>query len=461
MGGKHLIPNSSRQVTEAMLKALGLSSIDDLFRDVPEEVRFKGELKIPEGLSEVEVERLLEERLSQDSAPPTALCFLGGGVWLHHVPAVVDEVLGKAEFYTAYTPYQPEVSQGMLQALFEYQSLICDLTGMGVANSSLYDWASAVGEAARMAARVTGRRRIVASRAAGGERLAVLKTYCEPAGIEVEVVDFDHETGATDLGRIEAALDGEAAALYIENPNFFGVIEEGVVGLGEAAHRVGALFIVGVDPTTLGLLKPPGEYGADIVVGEGQPLGLPLNYGGPLLGIFAVRDDPRLVRQMPGRLIGATTTLDGSRRGYTMVLQTREQHIRRERATSNICTNEALMALGVAVYLALLGGEGLQELGRTLITSAHYAADLLGGLASVEAPYFKAPFFREFTARVEGLKGEELFRRLAEHRVYGGLPLQRFYPELEEVVLFSITELHSPEDLKRLAAVVEEVAAHV
>ena len=330
---------------EHMLEKLGLQNISQLFADIPESVRLNRPLILPDALSEIELERLVSSKLAKNKSAPECLNFIGGGNWVHHVPSIIDEILSRSEFYTAYTPYQPEISQGMLQGLFEYQSQICELTGMEVANSSLYDWGTALGEAGRMANRVTKRKRILVGKNVSPERIGVLRTYSYPVGIEIEQVKYD-SSGRIDVSSLDSMLNEDTAALYFENPNFLGIIEDKVDEIVQKCHSKGTLVIVGVNPITLGLLRPPSSYGADIVVGDGQPLGLYPNLGGPLMGIFATREDPNLLRQMPGRLIGATRSKDGSRRGYTMVLQTREQHIRREHATSNICTNEVSVCPG-------------------------------------------------------------------------------------------------------------------
>ncbi len=443
-----------------MLEQLGIDSIEDLFKDIPESLILKRRLNLPEGKSEFEVERHIEETLAKNKTYPQYLCFLGGGVWPHYVPAVVDEIISRSEFYTSYTPYQPEISQGILQALFEYQSLICDLTSMDVANSSMYDWSTAVGEACRMAVRFKKRNKIVTSRSIGPDRLEVMKTFCEPAGIDLVVVNFDLKSGETDFSQLLSAINDSVAAVYLENPNFFGVIESKVVEIADAIHSKGGLFIVGVDPLSLGLLKPPGEYGADIVVGEGQPLGLHMNFGGPLLGIFACKGNQELIRQMPGRIIGMTTSKDG-KRGFCMVLQTREQHIRRERATSNICTNEALCALASAVYLSLLGSEGLRELSKIIMYNSHYASKLLSQIHGVKSPYFTSTFFKDFTIGItnEKVSVESLYKGLIEYGILGGFPLNLYYKELPNVALFSVTEIHTKEDIEHLADAVSKVVS--
>ncbi len=370
---------------------------------------------------------------------------------MHHIPSVVDEILSRGEFYTAYTPYQPEISQGMLQAMFEYQSQICELTGMDVANSSMYDWGTALGEAGRMALRVTRRHRILVGKNTSPERLRILNTYCAPAGAQIDLIDLDKKSGMIDLQSLESKLDDQTAAVYFENPNFLGIIEETVEDISSKVHSRGALVLTGVDPSTLGVMKPPGKYGADIVVGDGQPLGVYPNFGGPLIGIFATKMDPQLLRQMPGRLIGLTHQKDNpNRRGYVMVLQTREQHIRRENATSNICTNEALFALAVSIFLATMGPKGMEELGEHMLAKAHYAQRRLQE-EGLEAPYFTGPFFGELSLRTN-LNSQELSKKLASQGILGGLPLGRFYKEFQNISLFSFNETHTLEDIERLVS---------
>jgi glycine cleavage system P protein (glycine dehydrogenase) subunit 1 len=450
------LPNSDERILRSMLQKLGLSNIDQLYSDVPSYLALKGPLNIPEAFSEIELERKLSQQLAKNKAAPEFLNFLGGGCWVHQVPSVVDEILSRGEFYTSYTPYQPEISQGMLQALFEYQSQMCELTGMEVANSSIYDWGTSLGEAGRMAARVTRRNKILIAKNASPERGEILKTYCSPAGIEVRQVDFVKETGVLDISSLESCLDDHVAGVYFENPNFLGIIEESAKEIVDICHSLGALAIVGVNPATLGILKPPGEYGADIVVGDGQPLGIYPNFGGPLIGIFATRRDPNLLRQMPGRLIGLTNSkLEPSRRGYVMVLQTREQHIRRENATSNICTNEALFALAVSVYLSLMGPKGMREIGEHMLFKSHYAMRRLKE-EGVRAPYFGGGFFGDLS--IETRTGSiELAKKLVGHRVLGGLPLGRFYSNLSTVSLFSFNETHSLDDVEMLVSALREI----
>jgi glycine dehydrogenase subunit 1 len=452
------LPNSEISITDMMLRKLGLDSIEDLYSDVPKSVTLNRPLKIPQALSEIELEKLVAERLDQNKSYPEFLNFLGGGSWVRYVPSVVDEILSRGEFYTSYTPYQPEISQGMLQSMFEYQSQICELTGMEVANSSMYDWGTALGEAGRMAHRVTHRKRILAGKNTSPERINILKTYCVPAGMEIELADFDIQRGTIDERSVSSKLNEDVAAVYLENPNFLGTIEECAEEVIQRAHKSGALAIVGVDPSTLGVLKPPASYGADIVVGDGQPLGVYPNFGGPLIGIFATRSDPILLRQMPGRLIGLTNEKnDVSRFGFVMVLQTREQHIRREHATSNICTNEALFALAVSIFLALLGPQGMKELGLHMLSKSHYAQQRLKE-EGFESPYFSGSFFGELSIEAK-IDSTTVAKKLAAKGILGGLPLGRFYPDLRNVSLFAFNETHSQEDIDRLVTVLKMVAA--
>ncbi len=455
------IPNSLPEIKKEMMREIGTESIDELYADIPEKYRLKKPLKLPEALSEFEVKKHVEGLLSKNKTCSDMPVFLGASCWPHYVPAVVKEIVQRSELLTSYTPYQPEISQGMLQALFEYQSMICELTGMEVANCSLYDWASALGEASRMAARLTRRNEILVPKIVHPERLATLRVYAEPAGISIKQVAYNKETGQINAEDFRNKISDRTAAVYIENPSYLGFVETQVDEISRGAHAHGALFIVGVDPTSLGILKPPGDYDADIVVGEAQPLGNAMNFGGPLLGIFACRDDLRVIRQMPGRIIGMTTTLDGNRQGFCMALQTREQHIRREKATSNVCTNEALCAVASAVYMALLGPEGLRELGETIMRKANYAIHLLSKIDGVKAPAFKSTHFKEFTVNFDGtgLSVKDLHKKLLERGIHGGKDLSKEFPELGKTALYCVTEIHSEEEIERLATVLEEILA--
>ncbi len=442
-----------------MLQEMNIKTIDELYGDIPGKYLLKKPLNLPEGLSEFEIKRHVEALLSKNKTNSDMLVFLGAGCWPHYVPAVVKEIVQRSELLTSYTPYQPEISQGMLQALFEYQSMICELAGMEVANCSMYDWASAIGEAARMASRITKRNEILIPEIIHPERFAVLKTYCEHAGITIKSLSYIPEKGLISLEDLKAKISDKTASVYIENPSYLGFIEPQVDEVSNEAHAHNALFMVGVDPTSLGILKSPGEYGADVVVGEAQPLGNAMNFGGPLLGILACHDDLNVVRQMPGRIIGLTTTQDGSQQGFCMALQTREQHIRREKATSNICSNEALCAVASAVYMALLGSEGFRQLGETIMAKANYAIQLLSEINDVKAPVFKASHFKEFTVNFDAadLSVEKVNKRLLQDNICGGKDISKEFPELGQTALYCVTEIHSKEEIERLAETLKTI----
>ncbi len=453
------IPNSVARTKEEMMRQIGIKNIDELYADVPDRYRLRKPLRLPEALSEFEVKKHVEELLSKGNSCSGRLSFLGAGCWPHYVPAVVKEIVQRSELLTAYTPYQPEISQGMLQILFEYQSMICELTEMDVANCSMYDWASALGEAARMAARVKKRNEILVPKIIHPERASTLKVYSEPAEILVEQVAYDTESGQLNLDDLRQKISDQTAAVYVENQSYLGLVEEQITEISREAHAHGALFIVGVDPTSLGVLKPPGEYGADIVIGEGQPLGNAMNFGGPFLGIMACCEDIALIRQMPGRIIGLTTTRDNSKSGFCMTMQTREQHIRREKATSNICSNEALCAVAAAVYLSLLGPEGLYELGEAIVQKTNYAIQKLSKIKGLTAPIFKAGHFKEFTINFDhaNMSVKEINKKLLKHKIQGGKDLSKEFPELGQTALYCTTETHSKADIDSLASALEEI----
>lgn len=453
------IPNSVPEIKREMIEQIGIDSVEELFADVPHKFRFERRLDLPHPTSEQEVRRYVDSVLSKNRTNRDISVFLGAGCWPHYVPAAVEALVRRTELLTSYTPYQPEASQGMLQALFEYQSMMCELTAMEVANCSIYDWASALGEAFRMAVRVTHRTEAIIPKIIHPERAETLRTYMEPTGVDIDSVSYDKENGQLNIEELEAKISGRTAAVYIENPTYLGFIETQVKDIAEVTHDHNALFIVGVDPTSLGVLKPPGEYEADIVVGEGQPLGNPMNFGGPMLGIFACRDDMKLIRQMPGRIVGMTTTLDGDRKGFCMALQTREQHIRREKATSNICTDESLCAVAAAVYLALLGPQGLKKLGEAIMSKARYAMQLLAEIEGIKAPIFNAAHFKEFTVNFDDTekKIREVHEGLLRRQIHGGKDVSNEFPELGETTLYCVTEMHSKEDIDHLALSLKEI----
>lgn len=438
------IPHSEAD-RKAMLEAIGVRSIEDLFEDVPERVRFP-DLRLPRGVSEMEVRWELETLAQANFTTADGPCFLGAGAYRHFVPAVVDAVLRRGEFHTAYTPYQPEISQGTLQAIFEYQTMICELTGMEVSNASHYDGATATAEAVITALNVhrRKRRRVVLSRYVHPEYREVVRTYTQGMGLEI--------VEAEEAADLKGLLNGETACLVVQYPDFLGRFED-LTPLAEAAHAVGALFVVVADPIALGLLKPPGEFGADIVVGEGQGMGAGLNFGGPYLGFFATR--MKYVRKMAGRLVGQTVDAEG-KRGFVLTLSTREQHIRRERATSNICTNQGLVALAAAVYMAALGKCGMRKVAELCYHKAHYAADRIDALEGFTVLRDK-PFFKEFVVRCPVPVQEVNDFLLDEWGIIGGYDLGRDYPHLENHMLLCVTEMNPREEIDALVEALEEV----
>jgi glycine dehydrogenase subunit 1 len=449
------------ETKKEMMQSIGIQDIDELFADIPQKYALKRNLDLPAAMSELELKRHVEKRLKDSKTYNDMSNFLGAGCWPHYVPTVVKEIVQRSELLTSYTPYQPEISQGMLQILFEYQSMICELTGMDVANCSMYDWASSLGEAARMSSRKTGKHEIIVPKIIHPERLATLKSYVQPAGIEVKQVAYDSESGQIDFDDLKTKISNNTAAVYVENPSYLGFIEEQVEEISKKAHKNNALFIVGVDPTSLGVLKPPGEYEADIVIGEAQPLGNAMNFGGPLLGIMATRNDISMIRQMPGRIIGLTTSQTDGKLGFCMTLQTREQHIRREKATSNICSNEALCAVASAVYMSLLGPQGMRDLGEAITLKSNYTLKLLSKIHGLKSPIFgKSSHFKEFTVNFDqvGQEVEEVNQHLLECNIQGGKDISKEFPELGQSALFCVTEMHTAEQIEELAQALGSIA---
>ncbi|RLF78022.1 aminomethyl-transferring glycine dehydrogenase subunit GcvPA [Thermococci archaeon] len=444
--GKHYMPNSAHK--EEMLREIGFESIEDLFSDVPKNVSY--EFNLPEGKSEYEVFLEMNEMLGKNKTALEMPSFLGAGTYFHYVPAHVKYLIERSEFLTAYTPYQPEISQGMLQALFEYQSLIAELVGLEIVNASMYDWGTSLGEAARMSARFTRRNKFIVPKNLSPEKIKVLQTYVDGAGIEIEYVKWN-EKGQMDLEELKEKVEG-AAGVYIEMPNFFGLIEEEIKAVGEIAHDNNALFVVGVDPTSLGVLEAPGNYGADIVIGEAAFFGSPMNFGGPRAGIFAVKNDKKLVRQMPGRIIGMTKDVDG-RRAFVMALQTREQHIRRAKATSNICSNEALVAVAAAIHIATLGPKGLAKLGEVILKNTAYFKKRMKEVG--ELP-FEGINFKDVPVKFE-VPYDAIHERLLERNIHGGFYLKPHFPELGESALFAVTETTRKEWIDALVDALKEI----
>jgi glycine dehydrogenase subunit 1 len=444
------IPNSQEDLVE-MLEAIGLTSAEQLFASIPDELRLQRPLNTPAALSEIE---LLDkfERLGQQNAAARRATFLGAGAYSHYVPTIVDHIISRSEFFTAYTPYQPEISQGTLQTIFEFQTLVCQLTGMDLANASMYDGSTALAEAVLMAERVTRRSKVISSAAVHPQYLEVVKTYVQHAGIDLEVADFHGETGLSG-SNLAAAVDDQTAAIVVQSPNFFGCVED-LSALADAAHAKGALLVVAItEAMSLGLLKSPGACGADIVVAEGQSFGVPLSFGGPYVGLFATRD--KYARQIPGRLVGEAYDKKG-RRGFVLTLATREQHIRREKATSNICTNEGLIALAATVYLETMGRRGIQEAAHQCLQKAAYAARQINTIKGFSLP-FTGPVFNEFVVRGP-LDSIELLSRLAkENGIEGGIALSRFFPDKDRDFLVCVTETNTREQIDALVAALSEL----
>lgn len=428
-----------------MLNAIGVQSVEDLFADIPRSVRVKGNLRIPPALSEPDLMRHVRGLAAKNADVDTYASFLGAGAYNHFAPAFVNHLLLRGEFLTAYTPYQPEISQGTLQGIYEYQSLVCQLTGMEVANASMYDGGSALAEAVLMAQRATGREEVVVARTIHPEYRQVVRTYLAPLGIRIREVPYA-QGGGTDLKLLRAAVTDQTACVAVQSPNFFGIVED-VAEAAAAAHAKGGLAVVAVaEPVSLGLLAPPGDLGADIVVAEGQAFGNPISFGGPYLGFFATRE--RYIRSMPGRLVGQTEDRDG-RVGYVLTLSTREQHIRREKATSNICTNEGLCALAATITMSALGKQGIRETALLNLRKAAYAKRRLAKTKGF-ALRFDGPTFNEFVVQSARRPVRQVLQALARKRILGGVALDRFYPELRDCFLVCVTEQNRREEIDGL-----------
>ena len=444
----NFIPNSAEQ-RQDMLARLGVKHVSELFSDIPANLQLNRPLDIPQGLVEQDLVRHVRGLAKQNAHAGEYLSFLGAGAYEHYVPSFVDHMLLRSEFYTAYTPYQPEISQGTLTAIYEYQTMVCELTGMDVANASMYDGASALAEAALMACDSTRRNQIILSATVHPDFKEVVRTYLLGQGVELLEIPFTN--GVSDLSQLEQQISNKTAAVLMQNPNFFGCLEDGAK-LAEVAHAAGALLVAAVNPVSLGLLKAPGEYGADIVVGEGQPFGNPVSFGGPFLGFFACKE--KYMRRMPGRIVGATVDRNG-KRAFVLTLQAREQHIRREKATSNICSNEALCALAFTMHLSALGKAGIGKLARLNLQKAHYAADQIAQLPGFEIA-LTAPYFNEFMIKT-ALEPAKITTQLLKEKIVGGLDMGRFFPEFKNHLLFCVTETKSKKDIDRLVASLEGI----
>ncbi|HPT83088.1 MAG TPA: aminomethyl-transferring glycine dehydrogenase subunit GcvPA [Limnochordia bacterium] len=424
---------------QEMLASLGLERIDDLFQDIPAEAMFRGELDVPGPLSEAELIRHFRTLAEKNKDATKLVSFLGAGVYDHLVPSIVKHLIGRGEFLTAYTPYQPEITQGVLQSIFEYQTMICELTGMESSNASMYDGASALAEACLMACAATRREQVIIPATLHPEWKEVVRTYLENQNVAIHFLPQDPQTGTVNLEEAEDLPWAEAACVVVQQPNFFGLLEN-VAALESRIHGHGGLLVMAVDPISLSLLKSPGELGADIVVGDGQSLGQAMGFGGPAFGFFATTD--KLIRRMPGRVVGETVDAEG-KRAFVLTLQTREQHIRREKATSNICSNQALNALAATIYLSVLGKQGFRDVGYQCLQKANYLKQRLLEIPGLSLA-FSAPSFREFALR-GAVDWVELNKGLVDHGFLGGLPLARFgHPDL---ALFSVTEARTKQEM--------------
>jgi glycine dehydrogenase subunit 1 len=434
-----------------MLGVIGAGSIEELLVRIPGKARLPRPLGIPAAIAETDLIRHMKALASRNADADSHVCFMGAGSYDHYVPSPINHLISRGEFFTAYTPYQPEASQGTLRTIYEYQTMIAELTGMDVANASIYDGASSLAEAALMAPAATGRNEIVLSRGVNPLYKRVTATYCEGPGVRLR--DAAAPEGVTDLAAAKKTIGPKTAALVIQTPNFYGCLED-VAAAAEAAHAAGALLVVVADPVNLGVLEGPGKLGADIVVGEGQGLGVPMSFGGPNLGVFAAKND--LVRRMPGRLVGATVDRDGER-GFVLTLQTREQHIRRAKATSNICTNVALCALMATIYLATLGRRGLVRVGELSAAKAHYAAERLAKIPGASLR-FAAPFFKEFALKLPK-PPDRVAARLARQGFLAGVPLKSFDRSLGDCLLVAVTEKRTKAEIDAFAAALEKAVA--
>ncbi|MFY0757611.1 aminomethyl-transferring glycine dehydrogenase subunit GcvPA [Metabacillus dongyingensis] len=435
---KHRYLPMTEQDQQEMLDTVGVSHIDELFSDIPESVRFQGEYKIKKAKSETELVKELSELASKNKDLRSNASFLGAGVYDHYMPIIVDHVISRSEFYTAYTPYQPEISQGELQAIFEFQTMIAELTGMDVANSSMYDGGTSLAEAAMLAAGQTKKKKVIVSKAVHPESRDVLKTYAK--GQYIEVVEVPVKNGVTDLEALKAEMSDDVAAVVVQYPNFFGQVEP-LKEIEPIAHTGKSMFIVSSNPLALGALTPPGKFGADIVAGDAQPFGIPTAFGGPHCGYFAVTQ--KLLRKVPGRLVGQTTDEQG-RRGFVLTLQAREQHIRRDKATSNICSNQALNALAASVAMTALGKKGVKEMAFQNIQKANYAKKAFAQ-NGIEVP-FEGAIFNEFVIKLNK-PIKEINASLIQKGIIGGFDLGSVYPELENHMLVAVTELRTKEEI--------------
>jgi glycine dehydrogenase subunit 1 len=451
------IPNSVERVKREMLSYIGVSSIEELYASIPEEIRFRGKMNLPEPLkSEYELYRHMREILSRNITCEDYLCFKGGGTWPHYVPAICDEIAGRAEFLTAYAgdPYE---DHGRWQALFEFESLMAELVDMDVVTVPIYSWGHAAGTAMRMAHRINGRREVIIPRTISPERFLVINNYVDPA-LKLIKVDYDRETGMIDLEDLRRKISRETAAVYFENPSYLGFIETGGKEICEIAHDSGAICIVGVDPSSLGVLEPPSHYGADITVGDLQPLGIHMNFGGGLGGFLATRDEEKFIREIPYRIFGLAKTVKEGEYGFGDVLFERTSFEKREKAKEFVGTAAASHGIIAAVYLSLLGPKGIRELGEAILQRSMYAMKVLSSIDGVKAPKFRAPHFKEFVVEFPERKSvEEINKELLKEGIFGGIDLRKHFPELGNSALYCFTEVHMKEDIDKLADALKRI----
>jgi glycine dehydrogenase subunit 1 len=457
---KHPYIPITEETEEEMLREIGRKDIEDLFCNIPDEVRLKRELELPDSHSEYEVSLRIKQLAEKNTPADSGRVFLGSGLGIHYIPRLVPTLAGRSEFLTSYTSYQPEVSQGMLQTLFEYQSLLAEILEIDVVNSSMYDMATGLGEAARMAVRVKKKRsKFLIPETINPEHYNVLRTYTEPADIQLERINYDQKTGLMDLQDFSTKLNDDVAGVYLENPSYLGFIETQVDEISKMTHDSGALLVAGIDILSVGVLRPPGDYNADIVIAEGQLLGSPVSYGGPLLGIFGCIMDRKLVYQLPGRLVGMTRTIEEPyERGFVLTLSPREQHIRREKATSNICSNQALAAVTAAVYMSTLGSDGFKTLSESIALKSNYAAMKLNEIPGVTAPAIGEHIWKDFVVRYdENFSAGRVHEELLKQGIQAGLALDENTSYGVNSLLLSITEYHSQSNIDELVKSMESI----
>ena len=443
------IPNSP--IKEMMLKEIDLKNIEDLFSDIPKKIKINN-LNLPNSLTQQETFEKLKELSRKNKSFNEMLIFLGGGIKPHFIPSVVKSITSRSEFFTAYTPYQSEASQGFLQAMFEYQSIIAEITGLDVANCSLYDGVTALSEAFLMCSRINKKKNFLIPNNISWEKKSVLLNYAKGPDIKINEINYGAKTGKVDIEDLKEKINNDISGVYVENPNFFGIFEDNINEISEIVKDSGALFVVGIDPLSLGVIKSPGEYGADISIGEGRSLGNPLNFGGSSLGIFSCKKE--FLRQMPGRIIGMTKDKVG-KQAFSMALQTREQHIRRGKATSNICTNEGLCALAAVTYLAWLGCKGFEDLSKINLENGQKLAKKITSINGFEKK-FNSFHFNEFVIKYDG-DIKKINKYLLRRNIQGGFLLEEFYPQMKNCMLFGTSELHNDIKFEKLISVLKEV----